>query len=144
MQPHACRAQKRAINGRSSSGLLEVSFDERQATLGLLAEQLFAVAAVALRGVQLIGNGKRGEHGDFLGIYGAGGIGDSVHFFVHKRSEFLDVSGFELAVNRVALPEDLYLYGTAHGGNCSAMQSLSWIDLWNAFGRKRVSPNFHR
>jgi len=98
----------------SSRGLFQRALDERQAALGLLAEQLFAIAAVFLRAVQLVGNRQRRKYGNFLCVDGRGGRRNCVHFFVYTRCQLVDVRFVQFAANRVHLPEYLDFYGTAH------------------------------
>jgi len=61
--------------------------------------------------VQLVGNGKRGEHRCFLGVDGAGGVRDDAHFFIDISGKLLDVGRIEIARDGISLPEDLNFGG---------------------------------
>jgi len=104
---------KRRCN-RDSGRLLQGALDERQAALGLLAKQLFAVAAVFLRAVKFIGNRQRRQHRNFLRVHRRAARRNGVHFFVNERSQLVDVRFIQIAANRVHLPENFDFYGTAH------------------------------
>jgi hypothetical protein len=94
-------------------GLLESVLDEGEAALGLFAQKLFVFAAIAKSGVKFIGDGQGGEDGRFLGVHGAGGVGDGAHFFIDIGSEFLHVGGCEFACDGISLAEDLD-FGRGH------------------------------
>ncbi len=96
------------------SGLLQRAFDERQATLGLFAEEFFAIAAICLRAVEFIGNRQRREHRDFLRVHRRGGRRNRVHLLIDVLRKLVDVRFVQLAANRVRLPENFDFYGTAH------------------------------
>ena len=99
----------------ASRSLLQGALDERQATLGLFAHQFFAVAAISLNAMKLIGNRQRRQHGDLLRVHGGSARGNGVHFFVNERRQLVDVRFVQFAANRVRLSENLNFYGTAHG-----------------------------
>jgi hypothetical protein len=99
----------------TSSSLLQSPLNERQAALGLFAHQFFAVAAIFLNAMKLIGNRQRRKNGDFLRVHGGSARSNGVHFFINERRQLMDVRFVQLAANRVRLSEYLDFYGTAHG-----------------------------
>ena len=80
-QPIRHGSRARSHGPHSSRGLLQRALDQRQAALGLFAEQFFVFAAVALRAVQLVGDGQRGQHRDFLRVHRRGGVGNRAASF---------------------------------------------------------------
>jgi hypothetical protein len=95
-------------------GVFQGALDQREAALGLLAQEFFLFGAIFADGVEFVGNSESGEDGDFLRVDGGGDVGDGAHFFVDVGGEFLDVALVELAANGVDLAEDLDFYGIAH------------------------------
>lgn len=89
-------------------GLFEGSFNERQAALGLFAEQFFLIAAFALHVVQFIGDGQSGQNRNLLRVHRRGGVGDRLHLFIHVFRELLNVARVEVTLYRVGLSEDLH------------------------------------
>lgn len=95
-------------------GLLQGALDEGQAAFSLFAEQLFTVAAIFLRAVELIRNRQRREHRNFLRVHRRSARRNRMHFFVDVLRQVVDVRFVQFAANRVRLPEYLDFHGTAH------------------------------
>ena len=55
--------------------MFQGALDERQATLGLFAHQLFAIAAIPLDVVKFVGNRQSRQHRDFLRVHGLRYVG---------------------------------------------------------------------
>ena len=103
------------VHGAGSlSGLLQGAFDKGQTALGLFAEKLFAIAAIFLRAVELVGNRQRRQNGYFLRVNSRRGACDRVHFFVDVLSESLYIRFLQFPANRVHLAEYFDFYRTAH------------------------------
>jgi hypothetical protein len=106
---------------RKLRGLFQRALNERQATLGLFAQQFFTIAAISLHAVKFIRNRQRRQHRNFLRIDGLRHIGDGVHFFIHKLRELLHVLRIQFSLDGVRLPENLHFHRPAHapplGGN---------------------------
>ena len=95
-------------------GLFECAFDEYQAALGLFPQNVLAVAQVALRAVQFIGDGQGREHRDFLRVYRRSSIRYGAHFLVHEARQFQDVVLVQLSADRICLAKNLCFYGHAY------------------------------
>lgn len=96
-----------SVERSALSGLLEGAFDERQTAFGLLAQELFLFAALALSGVQLVGDGQSGKDRGLLRVHRAGGVRNDAHFFIDVSGKFLYVGGIEIPRDGIRLPEDL-------------------------------------
>jgi len=94
--------------------LFQGAFDQRQATLGLLAQQFVTIAAIPLHAVEFIRNRQRRQHRDFLRVHRLGNIGDLMHLIVHVLRELLHVLPLQFSLDGVRLPENLHFHGGAH------------------------------
>src|SRR5882672_838073 len=100
---------------RKLRGLFQRALDEGQATLGLLAQQFFAIVALALHAVKFIRNRQRRQHRNFLRVHGFRRVRDRLYFFVDVLRESLHVLRIQLSLDGVHLPENLNFYRPAHG-----------------------------
>src|ERR1700674_5438828 len=96
-------------------GLFQRAFNERQATLGLLAQQLIVIAEVPLHAMEFVRNRQRRQHRDFLRVHRLRHIGNLVHLFVHVLRELLHVLPIQFPLDGVRLPENLHFHRPAHG-----------------------------
>src|SRR6266850_1145217 len=100
---------------RKLRSLFKRALDERQATLRLLAQQFFAIVALALHAVKFIRNRQRRQHRNFLRVHGFRRVRDRLHFFVDVLCESLHILRIQLSLDGVHLPENLNFYRPAHG-----------------------------
>src|SRR5713101_4630437 len=100
---------------RKLRSLFQRALNQRQAAFCLLAQQFFAIVALALHAVKFIRNRQRRQHRNFLRVHGFRRVGDRLHFFVNVLRKPLHVLRIQLSLDGVHLPENLDFYRPAHG-----------------------------